>query len=336
MDSLTQITLGAAVGEAVLGKKVGNKALLWGAVAGTIPDLDVAVAAFMEPVQRLVFHRGLSHSILFAILFAPLLGWIISKIHRDDGVGWKQWARLSFWGLFTHMLLDSFTTYGTQLFYPFNNYLVAFNTIFVIDPLYTLPFLACVIAALFFSRTSPRRRLINYLGIALSTAYLGLTVVNKLHVDSVIEASLERQQIRYDSFMTAPMPLNNILWRTVVISGDRALSGYYSLLDSDKTVTFRAIDRNTGLIEPLRNDWEISELMRVSKGYFAVMRDERGLIFNDLRFGQFGFEDSTGKNYVFAFNIQPNGSGVEVSRAPAEIRISRELLRRLAERVLGN
>lgn len=336
MDSLTQITLGAAVGEAVLGKKVGNKAPLWGAVAGIIPDLDVAVAAFMEPVQRLVFHRGLSHSILFAIAFAPLLGWIISKIHRDEGVGWKPWAHLSFWGLFTHALLDSFTTYGTQLFYPFSNYPVAFNTIFVVDPLYTVPFLACVIAALFLNRASPRRRLVNYLGIALSTAYLGLTVVNKLHVDSVIRASLERQQIRYDSFMTAPMPFNNILWRAVVISGDRALSGYYSLLDSDKTVTFQAMDRNTGLIEPLRNDWEISELMRVSKGYFAVMRDEGGLIFNDLRFGQFGFEDSTGENYVFAFNIQPNGSGVEVRRVSPEVRISRELLRRLAERVLGN
>ena len=41
MDSLTQIVLGAAVGEATLGRKVGNKALLWGAIAGTIPDLDV-------------------------------------------------------------------------------------------------------------------------------------------------------------------------------------------------------------------------------------------------------------------------------------------------------
>ena len=41
MDSLTQIVLGAAVGEVMLGRKVGNRAILWGAVAGTIPDLDV-------------------------------------------------------------------------------------------------------------------------------------------------------------------------------------------------------------------------------------------------------------------------------------------------------
>ena len=41
MDSLTQIVLGASVGEAALGRKVGNRAMVWGAIAGTIPDLDV-------------------------------------------------------------------------------------------------------------------------------------------------------------------------------------------------------------------------------------------------------------------------------------------------------
>ncbi len=68
MDSLTQIALGAAVGEAVLGKKVGNKAVLWGAVAATIPDLDVIPGSFMDAVAGLDFHRGLSHSILFCLI----------------------------------------------------------------------------------------------------------------------------------------------------------------------------------------------------------------------------------------------------------------------------
>ena len=34
MDAVTQIALGAAVGEATLGKKAGNKAVVWGAIAG--------------------------------------------------------------------------------------------------------------------------------------------------------------------------------------------------------------------------------------------------------------------------------------------------------------
>ena len=64
MDSLTQIVLGAAVGEVVLGRKVGNKAMLWGAIAGTIPDLDVYQSLFFDSLTTNELHRGFSHSIL--------------------------------------------------------------------------------------------------------------------------------------------------------------------------------------------------------------------------------------------------------------------------------
>ena len=78
MDSLTQIVLGAAVGEAVLGRKVGNKAMLYGAIAGTIPDLDTFASHFTDVVTATEIHRGFSHSIVFSILAAPLLGMLIS------------------------------------------------------------------------------------------------------------------------------------------------------------------------------------------------------------------------------------------------------------------
>lgn len=140
MDSLTQIVLGAAVGEAVLGRKVGNKAMLYGAIAGTIPDLDTFVGAFTDPVTAIEIHRGFSHSILFAVLFAPIFGFLISKIERKSSAGWQDWSKLMFWGLLTHPVLDAFTTWGTQLFWPLEIRL-AFKNIFVIDPLYTLPYL---------------------------------------------------------------------------------------------------------------------------------------------------------------------------------------------------
>ncbi len=77
MDSLTQIVLGAAVGELILGKKVGNKAILWGAIAGTIPDLDVLNRYFFDDLRANELHRGITHSILFSLVMAPLLGhWI--------------------------------------------------------------------------------------------------------------------------------------------------------------------------------------------------------------------------------------------------------------------
>ena len=144
MDSLTQIVLGAAVGEAVLGKKVGNKAMLYGAIAGTIPDLDTFASAFTDTITAIEIHRGFTHSIVFSILFAPIFGWLISKIEKKSIATWQNWSWLMFWGLFTHPLLDSHTTWGTQLFWPLEVRL-AYKNIFVIDSLYTLPFLVFLI-----------------------------------------------------------------------------------------------------------------------------------------------------------------------------------------------
>ena len=75
MDSLTQIVLGAAVGEVVGGRKLGNRAMLWGAIAGTIPDLDVLGNFFMSEIDSLAFHRGISHSIFFAFTASLFLAW---------------------------------------------------------------------------------------------------------------------------------------------------------------------------------------------------------------------------------------------------------------------
>ena len=132
MDSLTQIVLGAAAGEAVLGKKVGNKAMLYGAIAGTIPDLDTLVGKFLDPLTAIEIHRGLSHSIVFSVLMAPILGWLVSEIHKKAVATWKDWSWLFFWGLLTHPLLDAHTTWGTQFFWPFDLRL-AYQNIFVID-----------------------------------------------------------------------------------------------------------------------------------------------------------------------------------------------------------
>jgi inner membrane protein len=83
LDSISQVVLGAAVGEAVLGKKIGNRAMLWGAVAGTIPDLDVIGNLFMSEIDSLAFHRGISHSLFFAVLFSFIMAsytrWLYSS-----------------------------------------------------------------------------------------------------------------------------------------------------------------------------------------------------------------------------------------------------------------
>ena len=83
MDSLTQITSGASVGYAVLGSKVGRKANVWGAILGTLPDLDVFLP-YAGEVEAFTYHRGFSHSLFVYLLASPFITWFILKLHSSD------------------------------------------------------------------------------------------------------------------------------------------------------------------------------------------------------------------------------------------------------------
>ena len=130
MDSLTQIVLGAAVGEAVAGRKLGNKAMVWGGVAGTIPDLDVLLNPFLGVVEELSWHRSLTHSLLFAFLASPLFAYFLRRLYPQSEARYSHWFWLFFLGFVTHALLDCCTTWGTQIFWPFSTYGVAFYNVF--------------------------------------------------------------------------------------------------------------------------------------------------------------------------------------------------------------
>ena len=126
MDSVSQLAVGAVAGEVVLGKKVGNRAMLWGSIVGTIPDLDVIFYPLMDEVSQLGWHRGISHSLLFNGALGLLLGWGLYRLNGRRA-SQKSWTILSLVCLFSAVLLDCFTVYGTQVFQPFSNYQVGFN-----------------------------------------------------------------------------------------------------------------------------------------------------------------------------------------------------------------
>lgn len=304
MDSLTQITLGAAVGEAVLGKKVGNRAVLWGALAGTLPDLDVVFSLFMDPVDYLSVHRGFSHSVFFPFVAAPLLAYIAHSIHkRSTEASYFGWIKLFFWAIITHPMLDMMTGYGTQLFYPITRYTYEFNTIFIVDPLYTLPFLFCLIVAMTKNRNSPKRRFWNWLGISLSTFYLLLTIPLKLFAIPVFQQALDDQQIEYERMRTFPNPLTSFYWRALVETDDGYYEGHYSYFQKDRDVTFHFIPGNHHLLEDVKDDYAVGELLWFSKGYYSVEQRDDHLLFNDLRFGSYlGFK-GIHDDFTFSFKI---------------------------------
>ncbi len=319
MDSLTQIVLGAAVGEAVLGRKIGTRAMLWGAIAGTIPDLDVLLKFVTDPITSTEMHRGFSHSIVFSILFAPILAWIAHKIHKRRDATFKNWTVLFFLALVTHPMLDMHTTWGTQFFWPFP-IRITYNNIFVVDPLYTVPFLICCIIALCYKRTNPRRRFFNNLGLIISTSYMALTFVFKGFGYHAVDDSLAKQGIDFVEIETKPTPFNTVLWNAHVETKNGYRFGYYSLMDNDAPVQFsEEYPKNHHLIDSIRDKKVIQQLLRIAKGWYTIEKKDDYLIFNDLRFGQFGVNTNTA-GFIWRYEIHDGGNGeVRVERLQPEI-----------------
>jgi inner membrane protein len=146
MDSLSQLVLGAAVGIAVMGRRTAVwKAALWGGIAGTLPDLDV-LYDYGDAVRNMTYHRSATHSLILLTLFAPFLAALVAWLHKERSL-FKPWFLAVWLALVTHPLLDTFTIYGTQLLYPISEHPYAIGSMFIIDPIYTLPLLMGVIVA---------------------------------------------------------------------------------------------------------------------------------------------------------------------------------------------
>lgn len=312
MDSLTQIVLGATCGEVALGKKIGNKAMLFGAIGGTIPDLDVILGNifYNNPIDQLAFHRGFMHSIVFAILGSVVIGYLFYYLYntgnRKETTTTKDWIWLFFLSIFTHPVLDSFTPYGTQLFLPFSDYRVAFNNISVVDPMYTLPFLFCLIVAMFFRRCNPRRLKWVKAGIYISSAYLLLTIGNKLYIDQVFKKTFTEAQVPYTRFSAQPTILNNILWYGIAETDQNYKVAFYSLFDtSDKAETILTLPKNHHFLN--MNEPDLKTLAWFSNGYYNLipLDSSKNFRYNDLRYPLLNTNDVNSS--VFSFELQKKG-----------------------------
>ena len=313
MDSLTQIVLGAACGEIALGKKIGNKALLFGAIGGTIPDLDVFIGGWLygNEIDAMAFHRGFMHSILFAVLGSFLFGWITFKLYntgkRVGTTTLKNWIWLFFLSIFTHPILDSFTPYGTQLFLPFSDYRVAFNNISVVDPLYTLPFLLCLLVAMFYNRKRTRRTAWVKAGIYISSAYMLFTIGNKIHIDSVFKESFDKADISYNRFSTQPTIFNNVLWYGIAETDEDYKVGFYSLFDSkNKVDTILTIPKKHNLLDIDNTD--IKTLRWFSNNYYNLVPidSSNNVQYLDLRYPLLNPDDVN--TSVFSFELKKDGN----------------------------
>ena len=332
MDSLTQIVLGIATAELVAGKKLQNKTFLYGAVLGTIPDLDILVGKFLSDVEGVAIHRGLSHSLLFFMFLSPVLGWLISKIEKEK-ISFKSASLLAFWCLVTHVILDLFTSWGTQILWPLD-YRFALKTIFVIDPLYTIPLLISLIFV-WKNKDSLIRRKYLIRGLVMSSSYLLLTCLLKLFAMHQFENALENQKLNYQELIVKPTAFNCILWNANVATSKGYYLADYSLFDS-QPIIFTFYPKNKELEEKLVNSYDFQQLKKISEGWYLVSEQNHRIYFNDLRFGLLN-DTPENPQFAFSYEFTANSDGSytahEVLKAKRD---GKDLLQKIFTRLKGN
>ncbi len=317
MDSVTQIALGAAVGEATLGRKIGRQALLWGGICGLLPDLDVLVR-LGDAVKNFTYHRSASHSLIVLTLLTPLMAMLILKLH-------PQWARyrsrlylMVFLAFITHILLDGLTVYGTQMLWPISSPPVMWSTLFIIDPAYSLPLFIGVLAAFIMSRAKHTGNSINLVCLTISSLYLLWSIGMKVHVGNVTRESLARDNIGYQRIVTVPSPFNTLLWRVLVMSDTMYYEGYYSIFDRDRSVDFTGYTNNKILLAPIADHWPVKRLQWFTQDFYSAQLYSDQLIITDLRMGA---ENA----YVFRFQVGEIRDGeikpLKSRRIPPEIEL---------------
>jgi inner membrane protein len=294
MDSVTQAVLGAAVGVAVMGRRTAVwKAAVAGAVAGTVPDLDVLIS-HGDPVLDMVQHRSHSHSLFWLSLAGPVVGWLLAQLLREGALGWR-WAMAIWLAFLTHPMLDACTVYGTQLLQPFSDRPYGLGSIFIIDPFYTVPLILGTAWALR-SHGSPRGLAVNRLTLALSTVYLGWGVAVQHHIEAVARESLVAHGVSARGVLVTPAAFTSVLWRVVAIDDGHYYEGFRSLLDKSPHIAFERYHRGAEL-EPLVTQIDaVRRLQSFSHGFYRLAESGGRLAISDLRMGM-------EPNYLFTFEV---------------------------------
>ena len=323
MDSLTQIVLGGAVAAAIAPAPHRRAALLAGAMLGTLPDLDALPLALLtdDPVARMTWHRSASHS-LFVL---PLLGWAIWALFRRSGGRVAESPLRWFWAiqlaLVTHPLLDAFTVYGTQLWWPLPMRSVMWSSVFIIDPLYTIWLLAACIAAWWLRERIAAQRVL-LAGLVLSSAYLAWSLLAKVAVDREAGRALAAIGLADAPRFSVPMPFNTVLWRVVAMTPQGFVEGERSLLADSGPMVFRGYRSN---LEALRAAQGIAAVQRLdwfNHGFQKAQVRDGVLVLSDLRMG-------AEPDYTFNFAVAERDGNAWRAIPPEQLRWPWQATRRL-------
>jgi inner membrane protein len=334
VDSITHIALGAIVGEALAGKKLGKRAMIFGAAAQSLPDIDFLAALWLNPYENLLAHRGFTHSFLFVILITPILALLLFR--------WKRSISLPHWIYFftiqmsIHVIIDSFNAYGVGWLEPFSHDRFSYHLLFVADPFFSIPLGLTGVALIILKTDSIYRLNCVRLGLIAGTLYLGYTVYNKLAIEQDVRAAYSQMNIEPSKHFTTPTPFNNWLWYAVAEVDSGYYVSYHSVFDTtpDTTVTF--IYRNEEELNSILDQGETQLLLRFSQGYYTVEHWNDTLIFNDLRFGQIAGWENPQAKFVFHYFLQHPDENKLVVQRGRFANWNKQATRSFVKRIKGN
>ena len=315
MDSITHIALGACVGEAFFGRGFGKKAMLWGALAQSAPDIDFLGSLWLSTDESLLAHRGFTHSITFALMISPVLALVAEKIHRPHNIRFSKWLIFFLTEVFLHLFIDGFNNYGVGWLEPFSHHRFSFNAIYVADPLFSVWSGLAIVMLFGLHSYHPRRRFWWRFGVFIPLVYLGLCTMNKININKDVKDILQQQHIAYTRYFTTPAPFTNMLWYVVAGNDTGYHVGFRSVLDTKKQIDLSYFPRNDSLLKPVADHEEVQHLIRFSQQFYTTELWGDSLVFNDLRFGQMmGWQNPKGK-FVFHYILNhPEDNTLVVQR----------------------
>lgn len=324
MDSVSQIVLGAAVCAAVA-PRVPRRAVAYGAVLGTLPDLDVLVLGALDPLRQFTEHRSFSHSLPVLSLLAPLLALLSWQFDRGlRTVSRRRWWLAVWLVLITHPLLDAFTVYGTQLWWPLMPPPTMWASVFIIDPLYTLPLL--IVCVMLWRAGDDLRRVqrLALVGLLISSGYLGWSLLAKQLATAQAAALLAAEGRSSAKLLVSPAPFTTLMWRAVAVDARGDGEAWISLRPGAPTPEWRWTPSTPGLRGAALITPGGQTLHWFTHGFMRVVLAEHRLQVADLRMGAEG-------DYFFVFDIAEHDGGGFVPITPEAKAQPRPRAARLAE-----
>lgn len=209
MDPVTQGAFGAIFAQTISSKKKILVGSIVGCFAGLAPDLDIFIRSASDPLLKLEYHRQFTHSLIF-IPIGALIVTLFSRLLFKKYLSWSETYLFSFLGFATHGLLDAFTSYGTQLLWPFTDERITWNYISVVDPFLTIPVILAIIFAIIM-----KNKYITLFGIAYILVYLTFGAYQENRAQFVGK-SIANLRGHDSKDLTAKPSLGNLfLWKTI-------------------------------------------------------------------------------------------------------------------------